>query len=209
MNIAVIGCKAKKQDYACSAEEMYMPSYVYRAQLAFVKQTYDYYYILSSQYGLLNPNTIIEPYNTTLYSKMDIKTTPQLEEQNKFWQYVNMQLRNLTGEIHFHTSKKYTEGITCNIRHIKQQVAFGQIKEAYTEALDMYTGNNLEECLTYLQEKKISKYNEQAKWFYHPTMGKFYGKATQLKKQFPDYIDEGNAYQLSTGRIKQHKGWTI
>lgn len=210
MNIAVVGCKAKKQNYPCEAREMYMPSFVYRAQLAFIEASYDAFYILSSKYGIIKPTTVIQPYNTTLYSKTDIKAAPELTNKDKFWDMVNEQLNDISvGIFDFHTSKQYTKGITHNIRHIKQQKAFGQSKDAYIEGLEMYNGNNLEECLDHIQKRRPSKYNEQAKWFYHPTMGKFYGKASQLKRQFPDYIDEGTAYQLSTGRVKQHKGWVI
>ena len=203
--IAVIGCKASKQDYECEAREMYMPSFVYRAQLAFIEAVYNEYYILSSEYGIIKPTDVIQPYNTTLYSKMDIKSAPKLKQQNQFWDKVNEQLPD--DEIHFHTSKKYTEGITKKIRHIKQQPAFGQTRDAYDEALRMYD-DNIEECLEHIQKKRPSKYNEQAKWFTHPTMGEFFGKATQLVKAY-DGLDMGNAYQLSTGRTKSHKGWVI
>lgn len=210
MITAVIGCKAKKQNYPCKAEEMYNKSFVYRAQLNFVKQAYNDFYILSSKYGLLHPDTIIEPYDTTLYSKTDIKYSPKIENEISFWDMVNNQLNSIShNNIHFHTSNQYIKGIKHNIRHIKQQKSFGSIKDVYVEALQMYNGSNLEECLTHLQTIKPSKYNEQAKWFYHPTMGEFYGKASQLKRQFPDYIDEGTAYQLSVGKVNQHKGWTI
>lgn len=204
--IAIIGCKASKQDYECSADEMYSKGWIYRAQRDFIKVAYSEYYILSSKYGLIKPTTIISPYNTTLYNEMDIKAAPKLKNQNQFWDNVNKALPK--GELHFHTSKKYTEGITRNIRHIKQQVAFGATKIAYNKALEMYNGNNIEECLEYIQKKQPSKYNEQAKWFTHPEHDDFFGKATQLVKAHSG-LDIGNAYQMSTGRTKSHKQWRI
>ena len=65
MRIAILNCKGKKQDYECNAEEMYSKSYIFSKQLDIVKKNYDGYYILSSKYGLVSPDTIIEPYDLT------------------------------------------------------------------------------------------------------------------------------------------------
>ena len=65
MKIAILNCKGKKQDYECNAEEMYSKSYIFSKQLDIVKKNYDGYYILSSKYGLVSPDTIIEPYDLT------------------------------------------------------------------------------------------------------------------------------------------------
>jgi len=69
VKIAILNCKGKKQDYTCSAEEMYSKSYMFSKQLEIVKKNYDKYYILSSKYGLVKPTTIIEPYDLTFESK--------------------------------------------------------------------------------------------------------------------------------------------
>ena len=63
MKIAILGCKSQKQDYECPAEEMYSKSYIFSKQLEIVNKNYDKYYILSSKYGLITPDTIIEPYD--------------------------------------------------------------------------------------------------------------------------------------------------
>jgi len=65
MNIAILNCKGTKQNYMCPAEEMYSKSYIFSKQLEIVKQNYDKYYILSSKYGMVEPTTIIEPYDLT------------------------------------------------------------------------------------------------------------------------------------------------
>jgi hypothetical protein len=69
MRIAILNCKGKKQDYECNAEEMYSKSYMFSKQLDIVKKNYNAYYILSSKYGLVSPNTIIEPYDLTFETK--------------------------------------------------------------------------------------------------------------------------------------------
>ena len=53
MIVAITNCRSMKQDYTCSAEEMYSKSYVFRAQKDFFNLAYDEYYILSSYYGVI------------------------------------------------------------------------------------------------------------------------------------------------------------
>ena len=61
--LAILGCTSRKQSFACSAEEMYSVSPLFRLQVEFVKKHYDFWLILSAKYGLLQPQDIIEPYN--------------------------------------------------------------------------------------------------------------------------------------------------
>lgn len=209
--IAIIGCKASKQNYECSADEMYSKSWVYRVQRDFISRVYNEYYIFSSEYGVIEPTRVIQPYNTTLYGKMTIKQAPQAD--NSIILQAAKTINEMEGKIDLHMSNPYYQKLkpylTKEVRHIKQQKAFGANKDAYVEGLEMYNGDNIEECLTHIQKQRPSKYNEQPKWFTHPEYGDFYGKASQLKKAFPNHVDEGTAYQLSTYRVPQHKGWTI
>lgn len=210
MRIAILGCKASKQDYECPADEMYSKSWVYRAQRDFISRVYNAYFIFSSEYGVIEPTCVIKPYNTTLYGKMTIKQAPQAD--SLIILQAAKTINEMEGEIDLHMSNTYYSKLkphlTREVNHIKQQVTFGSTKEVYTEALQMWNGGNLDQCSAHLQTKKPSKYNEQSKWFVHPELGEFYGKATQLKKAYPD-LDLGNTYQMSTGRTKSHKGWSI
>nr|WP_256942376.1 DUF6884 domain-containing protein [Bacillus sp. OV166] len=64
---ALISCTKLKRDYPCSAQEMYIESQLFKKAIAFIsKQNYDNWFILSSKYGLLNKETVIEPYDETL-----------------------------------------------------------------------------------------------------------------------------------------------
>ena len=211
MRIAILGCKASKQDYECPADEMYSKGWVYRAQRDFISRVYNAYYIFSSEYGIIEPTRVIQPYNTTLYTNQTISNSGEFND-NVILQ-VAKTINEMEGEIDLHVSNPYYAKIkphlTKQVNHIKQQRIFGQIQSAYNEALQIWNGGNLDQCLQHLQKPRPSKYNEQPKWFTHPTFGDFYGKASQLKRAFPDYIDEGTAYRLSTGREKQHKGWII
>ena len=212
--IAILGCKASKQDYECPADEMYSKSWIYRAQRDFVKRVYNDYFILSTEYGVIEPTRVIKPYNTTFYDSMDIKTAPQIskEQEEKILKQSANVINKIEGQVDLHMSttyyKKLTKYLIKEVRHIKPKAAFGATKNAYNKALEMYDGENIEECLTYIQKKHPSKYNEQAKWFTHLEHGDFFGKATQLVKAYP-YMDLGNTYQMSTGRTKSTKGWRI
>lgn len=209
--IAILGCKASKQDYECPADEMYSKSWVYRAQRDFIKQTYNEYFILSTKYGVIKPTRVIQPYNTTVYTNQTISKKGSYN--NSVFKQAANKINKMVGEIHLHSSiiyyKELKPYLNKEIKHIKQQRIFGQIQSAYNEGLEMYNGDNINDCLEHIQKRRLSKYNEQPKWFTHPEYGDFYGKASQLKRAFPNHVDEGTAYKLSTFRLEQHKQWRI
>lgn len=65
--IALVSCTKLKKDYPCSGQEMYLESQLFKKATDYIrKQDYNEWYILSAKYGLLNKDTIIEPYDTTL-----------------------------------------------------------------------------------------------------------------------------------------------
>jgi cytoplasmic iron level regulating protein YaaA (DUF328/UPF0246 family) len=71
MKIALLSCTQRKQTYPCMAQDMYVPSQLFRKAKEYVlKNEYDAWFILSAKYGLLQPNTLIEPYNVSI---MDLK----------------------------------------------------------------------------------------------------------------------------------------
>lgn len=219
MRIAVISCKKQKQKHACEADEMYSKSFVYRAQRNFIKLSYDQYLILSSKYGLIKSDKIIEPYDISLYKNPTINfdNTITVQDVVGFWNNVEKKLEKLLDmgfEIDFHTSNDYFQPLSKEIKkrinHVKQPKAFGLTQTIYNEAEKMFgEGNNLDTCLEHITKKRESKYNEQPKYFYHPEFGEHYGKTSDLHRKYPNDTDEGTLYQLSTSRVKQHKGWVI
>lgn len=219
MRLAVISCKKQKQEYACEADEMYSKSFVYRAQRDFIKPAYDQYLILSSKYGLIKPNKMIEPYDKSIYKNPTINfdNTELVEDTTAFWNHVEAKLNkliNLGCEIDFHTSNDYyqplSKEIKAKVNHIKQPKAFGLTQTVYNEAEQMFKdGDDLNTCLSHITKKRESKYNEQPKWFYHPEFGSYFGKTSDLHRKYPNDTDEGTLYMLSTFRTKQHKGWVL
>lgn len=75
--IFLISCVSKKQNKISKAKELYI-SPLFKFAYKYAKsQNPDKIFILSAKYGLLNPETIIEPYNQTL-NKMS-------QEEIKIW----------------------------------------------------------------------------------------------------------------------------
>lgn len=67
MKIALISCSKNKQEYLCTAEEMYSQSDLFKKASTYVKNSdFDMWFILSAKYGLLRPEALIEPYDLTL-----------------------------------------------------------------------------------------------------------------------------------------------
>lgn len=80
MEIALISCTKLKQEFDCTAEEMYLPSNLFSKARQYVEDgEYDAWFILSAKYGLLSPTEIITPYDQTLNnaSAKDIKEWSQ------------------------------------------------------------------------------------------------------------------------------------
>lgn len=65
VKIALISCSKRKQNYTCSAAEMYMPSNLFSLSYTYAKQVSEKVFILSAKYGLLEENEAISPYEFT------------------------------------------------------------------------------------------------------------------------------------------------
>lgn len=76
---ALISCTKDKEKYACPAWEMYGASDLFTKAYAYAAQQGQTPLILSAKYGLLLPETAIEPYNETIIGK------PKLERYQ--WAY--------------------------------------------------------------------------------------------------------------------------
>ncbi|MBP1949890.1 DUF6884 domain-containing protein [Virgibacillus litoralis] len=102
--IALISCTKSKQAYPCQAKKMYRTSNLFTKAVSYIeKQEYDDWFILSAKHGLLNKETLIDPYDITLLS-MNAK-------QRKDWSHnVFFQLRTLSDcEFDFYAGSKYRE----------------------------------------------------------------------------------------------------
>lgn len=119
--IALVSCTKQKQNHPCKAEEMYLPSTLFKKITAFIEQSqFDDWYILSAKYGLLNKNTMINPYDVTLHNM-------RAAERRVWAANVTTELLKVIpsqSEISFFAGEKYRqylqsnlekEGVTCMV----------------------------------------------------------------------------------------------
>ena len=219
MKIAIIGCKKQKQDYECSADEMYSKAFTYTSQRDFIKQAYDDYYIFSSKYGIIHHTQVIEPYNITLQqvgTKYQVFAGADPFDEtfikDNIAKFVS---NNVNNELHFHVTRVYMSYVkpfikTHKIKHITQMQNTGMIKERYTEALQKWN-SNIEESIKII-EQPIPKNPESEQHWYHSELGEYYGKSYYLWKEFKDKqpkLDQAMLRKVGFSRLNQHKGWRL
>lgn len=66
MRVGLVGCTKSKQPTAAPARELYMPSALFRGRRAYVERTCDRWFVLSAKYGLVEPETVVAPYDQML-----------------------------------------------------------------------------------------------------------------------------------------------
>ena len=67
--VAFVGCTKRKRDGECMAGEMYDPSTLFSLCKQYILQSnYDEWLILSAKYGVLEPETMIQTYDKSLYT---------------------------------------------------------------------------------------------------------------------------------------------
>ena len=104
VRVALLSCTKSKKTYACSAKEMYSPSTLFSKALAYTSRRYEAIYVLSAKYGLLELDTVIEPYNLTLKSLS--------KQQKKIWAvktFGMIEAKNLPTDscLHFYAGVDY------------------------------------------------------------------------------------------------------
>ena len=67
-SLAIINCACKKQKYPCGPREMYWPSTLFKVRMLFIEPRYDNWVVISSKYGVVTQDMIIEPYDLYLGS---------------------------------------------------------------------------------------------------------------------------------------------
>jgi len=215
--IAIVSCKSTKQDYTCSADEMYSVSPIYRIQREFFIKGYDDWYIMSSKYGIIHHTQIIEPYNNTV----GVLSTYQKPENviqgwdssviNNIEKQLNWMVKHKSWEVDLHISMSYYKPLPKHIKemckHIRQPMGPGTPLKRYAEANNLLNTLPLDKILTHIP-KRPNKQPEQNQWWYHPNYKKFFGTSGNLAIQYKkDGIQAGNAYNVGLGKVSQHKGW--
>ena len=65
--VALVGCGGQKQDTAAPARSLYTSNY-FQLKREFAETFADKWYVLSAEHGLVEPDEVLEPYDTTLKS---------------------------------------------------------------------------------------------------------------------------------------------
>jgi len=220
MIVAITNCRSMKQDYTCSAEEMYSKSYVFRAQKDFFNLAYNKYVILSSQHGIILPNKELEPYESIhlpKVSRVKIQGDWTPEKLSNWLTNVKNkinQILEVADRVDFYVTNPYWDLIkkeykdNSKVRHISQQRNNPVGFRKYNEAVEMYKkGSSLEECIIHVSTLDKGT-PESEKWFYHPNEEPFFGKCHHLAKKY-EWADEGALHRVSLGKNPHHKGWVI
>src|SRR6202034_3919653 len=63
--VYVVSCVGKKQDHACKAADLYVSEWFRKAR-TYVEATRCPWFILSAEYGFLEPGRVVAPYDKTL-----------------------------------------------------------------------------------------------------------------------------------------------
>ena len=163
MKIAILNCVNKKHEIKQQAQDLYY-GISWDAKSAFVKTRYDKWYILSAKYGLIEPTTIIEPYNISFKKDtrfLNHQDTTELVNIKEWGNKVVKQVSELDGELHFHLGGDYFKPFAkTNYLRIKQLPNHCLTAQRYKEALKI---NNLKEALNHIQQP-IPKNPEKDVW---------------------------------------------
>jgi len=164
--LAIITCKATKKAYSCKAEEMYSDSPQFNHQVPFIESYYNDYKIISAKYGILDRDTIIDPYDIT-FAKSN-HPTPDSKSVFRWTTKVKKQIAQLSfewDEIHLHLSNDYFKHIQQvlqipNVYFIKLPSMF-DMKSNYDKAYELMEEKNivnLEVISNYTKWKQAFKY---------------------------------------------------
>ena len=214
--LGIIGCKQSKQSYACSVREMYQPSTLFQEQIKFAEAYYDNWAVLSCKYGIIFPDTIIEPYDLCMVKGQHINPANIMDKSmvSDWIDLVKQTDLSQYSKIDLHLSLPYYKPI-AHLKlgtHIKQPttIAIGIIK--YREALQ-----NMD--LSIITSKHISNSPEVKRTYVHPIHGSVYGYARDVVKAFPDLgLNETNLTKIEKYNLdgtknrlycKSSKGWKV
>jgi cytoplasmic iron level regulating protein YaaA (DUF328/UPF0246 family) len=111
--IVLVSCVSKKSTIACPARSLYTSDWFIKAA-RYADQTSQEWYILSAKYGLVHPDQVLEPYNTTLKT-MDKRARQAWAE----WVFASLQPRLSPGDtVIFLAGQAYREFLADRISRL-------------------------------------------------------------------------------------------
>jgi len=111
MRIGIIGCTKTKAKQPCEAQEMYSGSTLFKLKRLYADQYLDDWMILSSKYGLITKDKVIEPYELCLYKFNNTSIVMNKEHLRGWRAKVGSQILALNSTIVYLVSKEYWTGL--------------------------------------------------------------------------------------------------
>jgi hypothetical protein len=93
--IGLVACSASKVDHPAPARELYT-SALFRKSADYVEKVTDVWFVLSAKHALLDPSTVVEPYNMRLGVS---KRQPGMEPSPPIWGWAKRVVDNLAGYV--------------------------------------------------------------------------------------------------------------
>jgi hypothetical protein len=203
MKVAIINCVNQKHQTATLAKDLYT-SISFRAKRAFVEAKYDKWFIFSLKYGIIEPNTIVEPYNISLGLNNRNNFKCEVVDVTALTELCKQQLKNISGDIDCHMPLNYYKMIKQG-KWIKQPTNQSLAFDRYTQAINL----DLDDALQLIQAPKPHNPEPYHNWI-HPEYGEFYGRSYDLVHNYPELkLDEADARKVGFGKNKTHKGWAV
>ena len=88
--ICLVGCSKSKLAHAAPAQDLYC-SALFRLSREWAKRHSDAWAILSARYGMIEPDRVIEPYNTTIADHQPFGGPRLTPPEFAFWLYSHVQ----------------------------------------------------------------------------------------------------------------------
>ena len=217
--VLLVSCGKRKSDTLCKAKDMYN-SFRFQ-QLKSIGESYGFkWYIMSAKYGLLSPETVIEPYDLSLGSC-------SLEYKQKWAKNVvdNLKVYNKDTLFIVLADAEYSKYVTPLLIDNGYQVSSPFLNKDETIVSDyVQTSKNISEaiefykCIFELAESTggIRLFNECTGKMYWPERGVYFfvdfGEKSLISNNFPRIVRVGT-HAVSAGskstlwhRLKTHKG---
>ena len=115
MKLGLISCSKTKASLPCKAKEMHCRSTSFNLKVKYAEKHLDDWMILSTKYGVIDKDRIIEPYELCLsthrYSEKRSVIVMNKDHIRKWKTYVSSQILSLRASIVYLTSKPYWEDL--------------------------------------------------------------------------------------------------
>ena len=127
MRIGLVGCVKSKRAEPAPARDLYV-STLFAGRRAFVEMTCDQWYVLSVKHGLVDPETVIEPYDVAL-------ATHSTRERRQWARAVIEELQQRVGDLGIHEFEIHAGSQYRNFGLVEQLEAAGASCEVPAEGL--------------------------------------------------------------------------